>query len=178
MTQELIIPSRLGINSDTFSTVSTTQTTKLGDTFWFDGNEYIYVQNTSGTTLVVGAFHYLGDVTDGPFAVKLGVATSTATYGRAVVCVQGAIADDGYGWAIRQGRNFQGLVLASCAANVEVCTSATAGYLDDTLGTNAVIRGVRLLAARSGTDGLASIEANAPMIVTGEALASGVPTFA
>jgi hypothetical protein len=66
-----------------------------------------------------------------------------------------AFADNEYGWAQIYG-NCTLNVLASCAADAILYTSATAGSLDDTSTSQTKIDGILLTTSRGGTDGSAA----------------------
>lgn len=59
-----------------------------------------------------------------------------------------AVDNDGI-WIATEGRNLNGAVLASCAADVVLYTSATAGHLDDTSASQTKIDGVVAVAANA-----------------------------
>jgi hypothetical protein len=63
-----------------------------------------------------------------------------------------ALASGEYGWFARQG-GFSVKVLDSCAADVKLYTSATAGVLDDSSSTQSLIEGLRINAAAAGSGG-------------------------
>lgn len=84
--------------------------------------------------------------------------------GMAVGVVGVAAADNDYLWV-----QIKGLcvvqVAASCAANVEITTTTTAGELDDAAGTGTKeILGITLTTARGGTAGTAAGVLNYPMV--------------
>lgn len=70
---------------------------------------------------------------------------------------QVAIANDKYGWAVRKGSGFQVLAAASCAADVTLYTTATAGVVDDAATDK--ISGLRLDATNGGSQALVSASA-------------------
>lgn len=72
--------------------------------------------------------------------------------GHGIGFAQAAFADNEYGWvATHAPGNASVRVAASCAADVQLYTTATAGVLDDTSASQTIIRGVVLVAA--GTSG-------------------------
>jgi hypothetical protein len=74
--------------------------------------------------------------------------------GVGVGIAQVAFADNDYGWVLRKGQGTV-LVLASCAADVGLYTSASAGYLDDATASLTLISGIVLTASRGTTAGSA-----------------------
>lgn len=64
-----------------------------------------------------------------------------------------------YFWAWRGAGSATSLVKASCAADVKLYTSATAGYADDTSSSQNEIKGAFLRDARAASDGTAVVEA-------------------
>lgn len=62
---------------------------------------------------------------------------------------QVAFASGDYGWIATKGSNLTGFVKASCAADVSLYTSATAGKLDDASTGQTKIEGVVLVTANS-----------------------------
>jgi|TARA_R110000751_G_scaffold45064_2_gene102584 hypothetical protein len=77
------------------------------------------------------------------------------------VCVDVAIADNEFGWVRMRGTGFSGMLLTSCAADVPLYTSATAGALDDASSSQTQIRGVVTTTAVGGGGAAVS-----PLIVT------------
>lgn len=70
---------------------------------------------------------------------------------------QVALTSGYYGWVQVKGPCTM-LVKASCAADVKLYSSATAGYLDDDNTSQTAVLGVVLDTARGGTDGTASAQ--------------------
>lgn len=71
---------------------------------------------------------------------------------RVGIAPQVAIADNAFFWAILTGANVNCRVAASCAADVALWTTATAGILDDTSGGSHVrVMGVALVVAASAS---------------------------
>lgn len=71
-----------------------------------------------------------------------------AKTGVAAGVAQVAFADNDYGWVLRQGQGSL-LVLANCAADVGLYSSASAGYLDDGTASLTLISGVVATASTS-----------------------------
>lgn len=74
---------------------------------------------------------------------------------RFVGCAQVALTNAYYGWVQIRGAH-TGLVKASCAADVKLYSSATAGYIDDDPTSQTAVLGVVLTAARTSSDGIAA----------------------
>jgi len=74
-----------------------------------------------------------------------------ADAGHEVGFAQAAFDDNDMGWVCVGGKNITVNVLASCAADVQLYTSGTAGKLDDTSGSQTLIRGVVLVTAATNT---------------------------
>lgn len=83
------------------------------------------------------------------------ITDTLAKTGVGVGVAQYALANDDYGWVLRQGQGTL-LVLASCAADVGLYTSASAGYLDDATASLTLISGIVLTASRSAAAGTAT----------------------
>jgi hypothetical protein len=71
--------------------------------------------------------------------------------GWAVGFAQVAFADNDYGWVAISGSNISVNVLASCAADVVLYTSGTAGKLDDNSTSQTQIAGVVIVATDGGS---------------------------
>lgn len=67
------------------------------------------------------------------------------------VCADVGIGSGEYGWARTRGSNFSVKVLASCAADVPLYTSATAGSLDDASSSQTKIDGIVIVTADGGS---------------------------
>lgn len=82
-------------------------------------------------------------------AVKITKALASA--GHLVgVAPQVIISDNDFFWAITRGANFNMKVAVSCAADVNLWTTATAGVLDDTSGgSHVAVLGVKVVVAAS-----------------------------
>lgn len=114
---------------------------KIGDII------YRYVKVS--TSLTRYGFYLL----DEDFLVGAALSQSNDTAG-AVLCVP-QVAIDGsataqYGWVATGGNGFRGNVLASCAADAALYTTATAGSLDDTATSASLIPGLKALTAVTG----------------------------
>ena len=84
---------------------------------------------------------------------KLDTAALTK-FRRIGVALDGAFAANQHGWVCIYGVG-QIKVKASCAANAQLYTSATAGSMDDAATSHEGVKHIYLSTARGGTDGLA-----------------------
>ncbi len=113
-----------------------------------DGGEWVYVQ--------AGAA--ISTTTDEPFvlavdenyqAVKITKTLASAGHMIAVAPPQ-ILADNAMFWAQTRGTNFNVKVAVSCAADVNLWTTATAGVLDDTSGgSHVAVLGIKIVVAAS-----------------------------
>ena len=124
-----------------------------------DGCEYNYVK-AGGTLSGPGYSVYI----DPNFMVAYHVTTANALRGMWLALTMGAVVGQHFCWVQRAGPA-QLQVSPSCAANVRINTTATAGQLDDdgTAGAYS-IEGLVLTAARAASAGLASCSLNWPLI--------------
>ena len=121
-----------------------------------DGSEFIYVQANGAIT---GPGYVVG-VDEDLQATMLATAAGGA-FGDMVAVAPVAFADDEYGWVQIKGP-CQVQVAASCAANVVLAATATAGQIDDAVGKT--INGLVLTTAREASAGLAPGYANYPVV--------------
>jgi len=109
-----------------------------------DGSVWTYVKASSS----ISQYNWVG-IDENFQAAPLTKAMADA--GWIIGVAQVAIASGSYGWVCTQGANVTGGVLASCAADVTLYTSGTAGYLDDAATTQTKIDGVVLVTANTLT---------------------------
>lgn len=114
-----------------FLHTSTTQEFGLGDLSWCKQGLFQYVQANGAIT----AYDAVKVDNDGQ-ASSL-TTTISGSEPTAVGAAQVAFADNEYGWVFRgfgggSGKGIKVRVLVSCAADVKLYTTATAGCLDDT----------------------------------------------
>lgn len=81
-----------------------------------------------------------------------------------VGAAQVALADNEYGWVVRQGRAFTVNAVANSAIDVKLYTSATPGHCDDAPSSGDLILGLRLNVATASTAGSRSASAAVPMM--------------
>lgn len=110
-----------------------------------DGSEWLYVQAGAAITI------YSWVAIDENYQAVMGT-KALADVGHQVGFAQNAFADNDFGWvAVHMPGNGSVRVLTSCAADVQLYTSGTAGVLDDTSGSQTLIRGVVIVVAASAT---------------------------
>lgn len=110
-----------------------------------DGSEWVYVHAGAAIT------RYSWVAIDENFEAVMGTKT-LADAGHNVGFAQVAFSDNDFGWVCVNAPGNQSVrVLASCAADVQLYTSATAGALDDTSASQTLIRGVVLVTAATNT---------------------------
>lgn len=113
------------------------------------GNEYMFVQAAAGVTQY--AFVSVDEAGQATMITKT-LADTRASIG----CAQTALSSGYYGWVLVRGIG-TGLVKASCAADVALYTSATAGYLDDDATSQTKVLGAVVTTTRAASDGSAPI---------------------
>lgn len=119
-----------------------------------NGTEWVYVKASAALT------QYAAVAVDEDYnATSLTKALADA--GHRVGWAQAAFAANDYGWVAISGSNIQGRVAASCAADVALYTTATAGVMDDDPTAQTKLNGVRIVTA-----GSAGGISNREMIVT------------
>jgi hypothetical protein len=113
-----------------------------------DGQEYIFVQAGAAISTTVNQPFTLA-IDENFQAVKITKALASAGH-MVAVAPQIVISDNDFFWAITKGTNFNMKVAVSCAADVNLWTTATAGVLDDTSGgSHVAVLGVKLVVAAS-----------------------------
>lgn len=113
-----------------------------------DGQMYVYVQAGAAISTTTNQPFTLA-IDENFQAVKITKALASAGH-MIGVAPQQIIADNDFFWAITRGANFNMKVAVSCAADVNLWTTATAGVLDDTSGASHVaVLGVKLVVAAS-----------------------------
>lgn len=131
-----------------------TQKAALGEYRLIDGTGYMYVQ----ASVAITAYQACTVANDG----TIGQASDGGTYPlnavlRNVVIPQFAMTADYYGWALAgpfhldwKGNSFKVDAAASCALDVVLYTSATAGRVDDASASQTQIQGLLLTATVGG----------------------------
>ena len=143
------IDGTLGVNT---SDTSTTAEFDLGSEHRCDdGNTYVYVEADEALA-AYAACRLLED-----FGADELTTTNSGAVPTTVVVPQVAIASGSFGWAVIRGSAFSVLAAASCAADVKVYTTATAGVIDD--AATDLIDGLRLNATVGGAQAATSASA-------------------
>lgn len=110
-----------------------------------DGSHWVYVQ--AGAAITIASWVAIDENHQAVMGTK-----ALADAGHQVGFAQVAFADNDMGWVCVHGPgNINVRALASCAADVQLYTSGTAGALDDTSASQTLIRGVVLVAAATNT---------------------------
>ena len=109
-----------------------------------DGSNWVYVQAGAAIT------QYSWVAIDENYQAVMGT-KALADAGHEVGFAQVAFSDNDMGWVCVNGKNITARVLASCAADVQLYTSGTAGALDDTSASQTLIRGCVLVTAATNT---------------------------
>lgn len=115
-----------------------------------DGQKFIYVQAGAAISTTTSEPYTLA-VDENYQAVKITKALAVAGH-RVAFAPQQIISDNDFFWARTHGSNFNIKVAVSCAADITLWTTATAGILDDTSGaTHVAVFGVVLVVAASAS---------------------------
>lgn len=151
-----------GIN---YKVTSTTQGFSLLDTTLEREGWFVYGQANGA----IAAYAVVKIDDDGQVA-ELTTAISGAEPTR-VGAAQVAYADDEYGWFFvgpggGLGKGIKAKVAASCAADVKIGTTATAGVIDDTYTD--LVQGVKAVTADGGAGSAVEIYATLPMVTNGQ----------
>lgn len=110
-----------------------------------DGSVWVYVQAGAAITSA-----YCVAIDENFQAVH--VTTALAAAGHSIGFAQNAFADNDFGWVcVHAPGNINIRLAASCAADVQLYTTSTAGVLDDTSASVTLIRGVVAVVAASNT---------------------------
>lgn len=127
----------------------------------YDGKEYVRVKASAAVSQYdVVTFDETFNTTVAPLS------TSNDAKGDKVGVAPAAFSSGDYGWLQIYGPCTMN-VLASCAANVQLNTTATAGSLDDDATAGAIaITGIHLTTARAASNGSAAGILNYPVQAT------------
>lgn len=110
-----------------------------------DGSAWVYVHAGAAIT------QYSWVAIDENWEAVMGT-KALADAGYQVGFAQVAFSDNDFGWVCVHGPGSINVrVLASCAADVQLYTTSTAGALDDTSASQTLLRGVVLVAAATNT---------------------------
>jgi hypothetical protein len=116
-----------------------------------NGTVWMYCQ--ASTTLT----QYDCSVIDSSFKANP-ITTALTTEGASIGFPQVAVPITEYFWAALEGRTVNIRVASSCAANVPLYTTATAGVLDDAVANN-LMNGIKIVTTQGSTTGLAGTPA-------------------
>lgn len=108
-----------------------------------DNSEWVFVQ-------AGGAITQYDCVTIDENYQAVAAATTATVAGHMVGFAQVAFTDNQFGWVALNGSNITCRIAGSCAADVQLYLSGTAGVLDDT-STGVLIRGVTAVTTNSTT---------------------------
>lgn len=131
-----------------FTQVDTVATQEPGTIVPTDVGDYMYVQANGAVA------QYALVKIDDSFQAAEGTSTNLPSTEPASVGVVhlAALADNEYGWAfVGNGEGQTILVNATCAADVKLYTTATAGKVDDASGGGQLINGLKLTAATAAS---------------------------
>lgn len=134
-----------GIVGSNLTPTSTQEQTLGTRAYGTDGTEWVYVQANGALSQ-----YYAAGIDEDYQCAPL---TNTTAAGSPQVCFpQAAFTDNYYGWVPVRGSNISVKTRASCAADVLLYTTASAGRLDDTVGGSGIaITGVVLVTAASAS---------------------------
>ena len=105
-----------------------------------DGSRWIYVQASGAITA------YDAVAIDENYQAAA-LTKTLADAGHRIGFAQVAFTDNDYGWVALEGSNISVRVAVSCAADVSLYTTATAGVLDDTSASQTKISGAVIVTA-------------------------------
>lgn len=155
ITQGVIGTPALNVTYPGTTTAGENAPFRLGDRYpGTDGQEYIFCQ--AGAEISTDGTPFALAVDENFQAVKLTKALAIAGH-KVAFAPEVAILDNDFFWAITRGSNFNIKVGVSCAADITLWTTATAGVLDDTSGASHVaVFGVVLVTAASASQSAGS----------------------
>lgn len=115
-----------------------------------DGQEYIFVQAGEA----IDQYNYV--CIDENFQAVKGT-KALVDVGHKIAFAQVAFADNDFGWVATRGSNMSCLLAASCAPDVALYTSGTAGVLDDSSTSQTKVDGV-VAVSTAGTASTNAVE--------------------
>lgn len=124
-----------------------------------DGTEWVYVQANAAIT------QYRAVGIDENYQAAL-LTKAMVDDGWGIGFAQVAFADDDYGWVATKGSNINCWCLGSCAADVALYSSGTAGALDDDASGQTKVDGVVAVAAVATAAAATEIIATFPKSTT------------
>ncbi len=124
---------------------------ELGDTVrGVDSTEWVFVQASGSIT----QYDFVG-IDENYQAASL--TKGMVDDGFHIGIAQVTFADNDGGWVVIRGSNIKGAVLASCAADVALYSSGTAGHVDDTSASQTKIDGIVAITT-NGTSSATNVE--------------------
>lgn len=140
-----------------FDTPTTTAQFALGTiALGSDGTEWVYVQ--AGAALVAGDCVGINENFD-----ATGLTLTTANDADRIGFAQVAFANDDFGWVALRGSNINCRVKASCAADAQLWTTASAGVLDDATAAGAEkVDGIVMVTANGAATAAVECKAHWP----------------
>lgn len=129
-----------------------------------DGSKWVYVKYGVGGATGLG---FVMAYNEAFLAIMLN--TTSDLIGQHVGVAPAAALVDNYGWLQIYGTCDNMQVLASCAANVNLGTTATSGALDDGATGGLTVSGVVLTTARAASQGNAPAILNYPVVTSATA---------
>lgn len=148
----------LGVNVTDTPATNTSQHALGTCVMGVDGTEFIYVLAGAAVT------QYDAVGVDEDFSATA-LTKAAADDGHQIGFAQVAFASGDYGWVAKKGANISVRLAASCAADVPLYTTSTAGVLDDAASSQTKIDGVVAVAAIA-TAGESEIIATHPKSTT------------
>lgn len=147
---------KLGVDIDA---TSTDLVFALGDIISANGAEYMYVRADEALA------QYAAVKIDDDYECSELTTTISGAEPTMVGCPQVAFADTEYGWVAISG-SFSIIGAASCAADVKLYTTATAGVVDDT--ATDLIQGLKIKTTLGGAQATAAAFATCRMHTNGQ----------
>lgn len=141
---------------------STSPNFRLGETVTVGDATYRYVKATAAITQYYFVVITAGSDSTAPWGATSLTTTNAGAIPQEVGCAQAAFASGEFGWVAISGK-FTGFVGASCAQDVKLYTTATAGLVDDAVTTQ--IFGLMLETTVSASNQNATCYACKPMSV-------------
>lgn len=126
-----------------------------------NNREFVFVQAGAAISTVVTTQPFFLAIDENFQAVKITKALASAGH-MVGVAPPVIIPDNEFFWAVTKGANVPVKVAVSCAADVNLWTTATAGVLDDTSGgSHVVVLGAKIVLAASASASAGSTVRNA-----------------
>jgi hypothetical protein len=127
-----------------------------------DGGEYVMIKATSTIAQFDAVIIINTSSATGASIGCVPVTTTNAATGQTLAVAQTAIASGDFGWVATKGHDLRVKTLISCQPAVPLCTTGTAGSLDDAMVTAGYCLGIVLMSSATS--------ASAPPCVIGNAV--------